>query len=426
MLDSIHDRELFILGEVAKVLAARLELIELLQRALEKIADTLPPAEFGIIFLWNASERLFLPQAVAGPTFKYPQAVLEISLRENESIVGKVYAKKEVCLLNTVADIAKEVASMRTTNQRAMFEAYGGEFLPKSIIVVPLCTDGHQYGVLMFETLHGSTVFTETDVAFIQTLADLIALEIERARLDTETNNVQTTQEANRLRAEVMATFSHELRTPLAAIKGYTTALLLDEVVWPEAKRREFLQLIDDETNTLEGMISEILDSSLIDVGQLEISPQPVRLLRMVQEVANEMQRHASKHRFAIDFPLEFPIIDVDPGRIRQVFRNILDNAIKYSPDGGLIMVRGIVRSNDVVISTADQGVGISPEDLIPLFDKYFRVKAPTGYYVPGTGLGLPVSRAIIEAHGGRIWANSKVGEGTILYFSLPLKGAKE
>ena len=120
-----------------------------------------------------------------------------------------------------------------------------------------------------------------------------------------------------------------------------------------------------------------------------------------------------------VDFPTDFPLVDADPRRIKQVFRNILNNAIKYSPEGGLVVIRGEIRPSDVVVSVADQGVGISPEDLIPLFDKYFRVKAPTGYHVPGTGLGLPVSRAIIEAHGGRIWANSKIGEGTTLCFSI-------
>jgi signal transduction histidine kinase len=86
-------------------------------------------------------------------------------------------------------------------------------------------------------------------------------------------------------------------------------------------------------------------------------------------------------------------------------------------------VIRGEVRPNDVVVSISDQGVGISPEDLIPLFEKYFRVKSPTGYHVPGTGLGLPVARGIIEAHGGRIWAESKVGQGTTLYFSVPRAG---
>jgi signal transduction histidine kinase len=155
-------------------------------------------------------------------------------------------------------------------------------------------------------------------------------------------------------------------------------------------------------------------------VGQLVIERQPVRLERLAHEVASDMQRRTDRHRILIDFPAGFPIVDADPRRVRQVMRNIFDNAIKYSPNGGLIVIRGEVRARDVVVSISDQGVGISPEDLIPLFEKYFRVKAPTGYHVPGTGLGLPVARAIVEAHGGRIWAESKVGQGTTLYFSIP------
>jgi signal transduction histidine kinase len=124
-----------------------------------------------------------------------------------------------------------------------------------------------------------------------------------------------------------------------------------------------------------------------------------------------------------LDFPVDFPLLDLDPLRIKQVLRNIVNNALKYSPEGGLVVIRGEARLTDAVVSVADQGVGIAPEDLIPLFEKYFRVKAPASQHVPGTGLGLPVARAIVEAHGGRIWAESKVGEGTILHFSLPRQG---
>jgi signal transduction histidine kinase len=274
----------------------------------------------------------------------------------------------------------------------------------------------------VLETLYGPAYFSDDDLPFIQALADLIALEINRARLDAEAAVAQQAQEEDRLRSEVMAALSHELRTPLASIKGYATALMLKEVTWPEEKRQEFLRLIDEETDNLERMVSDIMDASLIDIGQLDIEPQPLRLPRLAEEAAQEMQHHSKKHHIVVDFPPGFPIVDADPRRIRQVFLNILDNSVKYSPEGGLIVTRGEVRPTDVVVSFADQGVGISPEDLIPLFDKYFRVKAPTGYHVPGTGLGLPVARAIVETHGGRIWAKSRVGEGTTLCFSLPLK----
>ena len=140
----------------------------------------------------------------------------------------------------------------------------------------------------------------------------------------------------------------------------------------------------------------------------------------MVGDVAQEIQRRTEVHQLMVDLSPEFPIVQADPRWIRQVFRNILDNAIKYSPDGGLVIVRGEVRPEDIVISIADQGLGISPEDLIPLFEKFHRVKAASNYHIPGTGLGLPIARAIIEAHGGRIWVESKLGHGTTVFFSLP------
>jgi signal transduction histidine kinase len=281
----------------------------------------------------------------------------------------------------------------------------------------------HKFGVLFLATLHGPAKLKKSDLPFVQTVADLIALAIDRARLEDEAEFIRNAQQADRLRSEVMATLSHELRTPLAAIKGYSTALLLDEIIWPEEKRQEFLRLIDQECDNLQAMITDLLDSSLMDVGQLVIERQPVRLQRLTREVAEDMQRRTEIHRLVVDFPPDFPIVDADPRRLMQTLRNIIDNAIKYSPNGGLVVIRGEVRPIDVVISVADQGVGISPEDLIPLFEKYFRVKSATGYHVAGTGLGLPVARSIVEAHGGRIWAESKVGQGTTLYFSLPHEG---
>ena len=151
---------------------------------------------------------------------------------------------------------------------------------------------------------------------------------------------------------------------------------------------------------------------------RIPISVRDLRCDRPVER--DEIQRRTNIHQLIVDLPSDFPIVFADVLWIKQVFRNIVGNAVKYSPDGGVIMVNGERRSNDVIINIADQGIGISPEDLIPLFEKYFRVKSVDGLRIPGTGLGLPIARTIIEAHGGRIWAESKVGEGTILSFTLP------
>jgi two-component system phosphate regulon sensor histidine kinase PhoR len=223
------------------------------------------------------------------------------------------------------------------------------------------------------------------------------------------------------MRSELMATVSHELRLPLTAIKGYATALLLEEVDWSQQKRSEFLHLIEEECVSMESLLTDILDSSLIEDERLVIETEPLRLPKIALEIAREQQHRTSRHRIIVDFPTGFPIVSADCLWIKQVFRNILDNAIKYSPEGGLILIHGETRHEDVVVHISDQGIGISPEDLIILFEKYFRARLPTGLQIPGTGLGLPIARAIIEAHAGRIWAESKLGEGTTLSFSLPL-----
>jgi K+-sensing histidine kinase KdpD len=418
-----RQNELQVLAEVAKALTAPLSLPELLEAVMSKIDDTLETAEFGVVLLWDPSEGVFRPQSAYGKDLRDLGALRSMALREGESITGKVYAQGRARLISSPEEVSNDQADMQPENRAMMEQAFGSGVLPRSVVAAPLFAGGNRYGVLTLGTLMGPRSFSENDLSFVQTLADLIALAIDRARLEDEALSIQDAQKVDRLRAEVMATLSHELRTPLAAIKGYSTALLLEKVDWPDEKRNEFLGLIDEECENLQTMITDILDSSLIDVGQLSLQYQPVRLEHLALEIASEMQIRTDVHRLVVDFTPAFPIVDADPRRIKQVLRNILDNAIKYSPDGGLVMIRGEVRQSDVVVSIADQGVGISAEDLIPLFEKYFRVKSATGHHVPGTGLGLPVARAIVEAHKGRIWAQSKVGGGTTLYFSIPSEG---
>jgi K+-sensing histidine kinase KdpD len=420
--DSAADK-LAVLTEVARALASRLELPELLQAVTERITRSLEPAGLAAVFLWDPAAGLLRPQAISSPGLHGAQALYDLTLQEGESVAGRVFADGRTRLLNGPDEVLAERSGLRPASRQALARAYGADTLPRSVVAASLHAGQSRYGVLILESLAGPAAFSEGDVPFVEALADLIALEIDRGRQDREIDAARHALEAERLRSEITASLSHELRTPLAAVKGYATALLMNEVEWSASQRQEFLRLIDEETNNLNAMIAELLDSALVDIGRLQIEPEPVRLPILARELINEWSHRTEAHRFLLDFPPGFPIVDVDPRRIRQVIRNILDNAVKYSPAGGLVMFRGEVRPQAVVVSISDQGVGISPEDLIPLFDKYFRVKAPTGYHVPGTGLGLPVSRAIVEAHGGRIWAESRVHEGTTLYFSIPRHG---
>jgi K+-sensing histidine kinase KdpD len=409
--------ELKALTEVAKTLASPAELPKLLDAVMRTIIEVLEQADIGAIMLWDQPSGLFRPVAAFG----YDIEILkEIGLRAGESITGKVYDENQACLLYTAEEVAQAMTNMRPHNQQVMMRSIGADILPQCAIAAPIAAGEQRFGVLVLETVHDHKKFIRNDLPFVQTLADLVALAIDRARLETKADAVREARQAEWMRSEVMAALSHELRMPLATIKGYTTAMLLDELKWDEEKRTEFLHLIEEACDDMEGMLKGILDSSLIEVERLELERQPLRLQHIAHDLATELQQRSKTHTPVVDFPPDFPIVEADPRWIKQVFRNIIDNAVKYSPEGGLIVVKGEVRPVDVVVSVADQGIGISPENLIPLFEKYFRVRSTASLHVSGTGLGLPIARAVVEAHGGRIWVESKVGEGTTVFFSLP------
>jgi signal transduction histidine kinase len=415
--------ELKVLTRVAKALATPAPLPELLQAVMQQVSLLLGRGEYGLLLLWDPSEGLFRPQATCGEGLRNPSALSALALRRGEAITGKVFETGKSEALLTEPAVRAWMADMQPQNREAFQAALGEADRPRSVVAAPLAAEQNRYGVLLLANAGGDGQLTVEDLPVVESLAELIALAIHRSRVEEESVAAREVELAGQLRAEALATLSHELRTPLAAIKGYATALLLEEVEWAPEKHDEFLRQIDAACDYLESMITDILDSSLIDIGRLTLEVQPIRLAQLAQEVADETQRRSELHHLALDMPPDLPLLEADPRRIKQVIRNILDNALKYSPEGGLIMIRAETRPQDVVVSISDQGVGISPEDLIPLFEKYFRVKSPTGYHVPGTGLGLPVARAIVEAHGGRIWAESKVGEGTTLSFSLPRRG---
>jgi len=283
---------------------------------------------------------------------------------------------------------------------------------------------------LLLENRSKPNSFIQEDIPFLKAVGDLMALSIENARLRQELQTTQSLEEGNRLKAELISTLAHEMRTPLTSIKGYSTALLMEEITFSSETKQEFLQIIDEECTVLQDLIHDLLESSIIDAGLLRLEPQPVMLPRLIQGAVDDMARRTRIHTFVVDFEKRrssFPIVDADPRRVEQVLRNLLDNAIKYSPEGGLIVVGAKVHEDEagkeIIISVADQGMGIAPENVNRLFEKFFRAESGLGRHVVGSGLGLPIARTIVESHGGRIWAESKLGEGSTLYFTLPLQG---
>jgi K+-sensing histidine kinase KdpD len=410
-------RQIHSLTEIAKTLTSPLDLPELLNAVMEKIVGVLEQADVGVIMLWDQSSALFRASASFGFD---KDSIRQMGLRAGESVTGKVFDEGVARLICSPTEVQQMMSDMREANRNLMALSTGTDKLPSCTIAAPLSVGEQKFGVLVLETLREQGQFTEDDLPFLQSIADLVALAIDRSRLEAKADAVREARQEDRLRSEIMATLSHQLRMPLASIKGYATALMLEEIQWKPEKQQEFLGLIEEECDNMATMIKELLDSALIDVGQLILERQPVHIQHLATEIAAEFQQRFTKHTLITDIPSNFPYVSGDSRWLKQVFRNIIDNSIKYSPEGGLVVMRGEIRPAQVVISVSDQGIGISPEDLIPLFERYFRSKNSEGIHVSGTGLGLPIARSIIEAHGGRIWVESKVGQGTSIYFSLP------
>ncbi len=417
------DPQLSVLFELAGIFATEQDLDTMLARSLTSLVETLDAAQAGVLLLYDPADEHLAVRAAHG----YDLSSLQnIRLAIGEATCGKTFQTGQPQLYPTPRALAKSRRSLAADNARAFREAITGDRWPQSAVCMPLFTGETKVGVLLLENLEEPRSFARADLPFMQAVVDLVALAVQNARLRRKLQETRALDEANRLKGELLSILAHEMRTPLTAIKGYSTALLLQEASFDPEAQREFLEIIDEECDTLESLVHDLLESSIIDAGLLKLEPQPVMLPKLSRETIDEIAHRTADHRFMVDFPEDFPIVDADPDRIRQVLRNLLDNAWKYSPEGGLIITSGELAEGEIVVSVADQGVGISPEHLNRLFDKFFRVDSGLGHHVVGSGLGLPISRTIVEAHGGRIWAESKVGQGTTFYFTLPLNGVSQ
>ncbi|MBE9506525.1 MAG: GAF domain-containing protein [Chloroflexi bacterium] len=418
-----RDQQLSTIFEVARILVTEQDLEAMLPKFLSCLIATLEAADTGMLLLYNEPDGQLTVSGAQGYDFT---TLSKIYVAPGEAMSGKAFQTGQVGLYSSPEAIAAARENLRPENRELFGTATSGLGQPRSAVCIPLVAGQMKVGALLLENRSKSGSFAHDEIPFLRAVADVIALSIENAHLRKKLRDTRALEEANRLKAELISTLAHEMRTPLTSIKGYSTALLMEEATFDPESQQEFLKTIDEECDVLQDLIHDLLESSIIDAGLLRLELQPVRLPRLVQSVTDDTARHSKKHRFLIDFPKDFPIVDVDPHRIGQVLRNLMDNAAKYSPEGGLIVVRGEVREDEVVVSVADQGVGIAPEDLNRLFEKFFRVEWGLGRHVVGSGLGLPIARTIVESHGGRIWAESQLGEGSTFHFTLPLKGLSQ
>lgn len=241
--------------------------------------------------------------------------------------------------------------------------------------------------------------------------------------------DVSAEAEVDRLKDEFLSTVSHELRTPLGFIMGYATTLLLPDAPSDEATVRRCAKVIADASNELKELVDNLLDMAKIRSGSLGVAPSAVAVGPLVREAVERVRVRGNGHRFATVVPRQLPDAFVDAHRVEQVLYNLLDNAIKYSPDGGTIRVGVAADDRHIIVSVLDDGAGIPPEELPTLFERFHRGKDARGRGIPGSGLGLAICKAVVEAQGGRIWAESPAerrpgAPGTAIRFTVPIAAA--
>lgn len=226
-------------------------------------------------------------------------------------------------------------------------------------------------------------------------------------------------READELKSTFISVISHELKTPVALIKGYVGTLRREDATWDPLIIKDSLEVIEEEADRLTELIDNLLDASRLQAGALAINLTDVNLMDLIERIAQRFRTQSSIHDIVLDFPETFPVILADDDRMSQVISNLISNAIKYSPQGGEIRIAAQVLPKQVVICVHDQGPGIAPEDLPHVFDRFYRA-SDASRTTKGAGLGLYLARAVIEAHGGRIWVDPKPGDGARVCFSLP------
>ncbi len=278
-------------------------------------------------------------------------------------------------------------------------------------------------GFLREERLEEEHAHSNAPTSFFWTFLDQVTALVERARLQRENLRIEVLQRTDALRAALLSSVSHDLRTPLTSIKASASSLLQEDVVWDEEARRGFAQAIEHEADRLNRLVGNLLDMTRIEDGALKPEKEEYSLTALIHDVLGRLEPLLKERDVRTHLPQDdLLLVELDYLQIDQVLTNLLENALRYTPAESPIEVNAHLDGGLVEISVADRGPGIPVRDLTRVFDKFYRVlngQHPTSYPT-GSGLGLAVCKGLVEAHGGRIWAEAREGGGLVVFVVLP------
>ena len=296
-------------------------------------------------------------------------------------------------------------------NQDRLQQAY--------MLGIPLTAQKNCLGAIIFIRFGGPS-FDTANQKMAEFIAGQITLLIQCQNLQLEYQKLEVQQAQAQIQENFISTITHELRNPLGFIKGYTTTLLRSDTTWDQTTQQEFLEIIDHETDRLEELIENLLDSARLQSGQLKMQFQPVYADSLINTVITRARLHYPDLVINIEMNKNVPPIIGDPGRLAQMLENLISNAVKYAPNSDVV-IEVHKEKEYACISVKDHGPGIPEQYIDHLFERFYRLpnQAPN---VHGSGLGLYICKQIVQAHQGFISATSLMGQGTSFDVRLPLK----
>jgi len=381
--------------EISRQITSTLRIDSLLEQIVEAAA-TLSESTAASILLVDSNTGVLRFEAALDST---GLSIDSIVVPLDHSIAGWVVTHGEPLVIE---DVSADPRFFRQVDEASDFQT-------KNLVAVPMRARDKTIGCLEALNKTGGEDFTEEDVLILQTLAAQATVAIQNARLFHQ--------------SDLIAEMVHELRTPLAAIKATTYILARPEI--SDDQRGQFIATIAQETARLTRMTTEFLDLARLESGRVRLQRLPVDLGPILSSSISTVQHQADEQNVSLHLeisPPQLPDILGDGEKLRQVVLNLLTNAIKYNREGGSVTVRASCedQSHAITVQVEDTGLGISQQNLPHMFEKFYRVSDTEGY-TSGTGLGLPITKKLIEAHNGQIWVESEFEKGTTFTFTLPI-----
>jgi two-component system sensor histidine kinase KdpD len=290
----------------------------------------------------------------------------------------------------------------------------GGE-----LVYLPLKASSGMIGVLTLLPLNPARIALPEQQRLLETFVNQIALALDRVKLAAEAHNSQIKMETEQLRNSLLSAISHDLRTPLAAIVGASSSLMLDGDKLTREARQELGQAIYDEAIRMAGLANNLLDMARLESNTVILNRQWQPLEEIVGAALAGMVSRMACHSIAIKLAHDLPLVEIDSMLIERVFANLLENAVKYTPPGTPIEISAVSYQSELIVTVSDKGAGIPAGEEERIFEKFHRVNSEGNQ--GGAGLGLTICRSIVEAHGGRIWADNLTTGGAAFHFTLPL-----